>query len=192
MKVKTSITLSAELIRQIDALASQYGTRSALIERAVRDFLAAQAKRTREAQDLEILNRRAEALDAEAEDVLSYQVELWDAASWLYLSKGDLDKAIPKLERSLEPHQLWDLPLQFPWIASQLGYAYALSGRIVEALPLLERAVEQGSSLIGTLYAKLSRRESSRAELSVAINLYRAMEMTFWLTRAEAVLTQAK
>jgi metal-responsive CopG/Arc/MetJ family transcriptional regulator len=76
MKVKTSITLSAELIRQIDALASQYGTRSALIEQAVRDFLAAQAKRTREARDLEILNRRAEALNAEAEDVLSYQVEL--------------------------------------------------------------------------------------------------------------------
>jgi metal-responsive CopG/Arc/MetJ family transcriptional regulator len=76
MKVKTSITLSAELIHQIDALASQYGTRSALIEQAVREFLAAQAKRTREAQDLEILNRRAEALNAEAEDVLSYQVEL--------------------------------------------------------------------------------------------------------------------
>jgi metal-responsive CopG/Arc/MetJ family transcriptional regulator len=76
MKVKTSITLSAELIRQIDALASQYGTRSALIEQAVRDFLAAQAKRTREAQDLEILNRRAEALNAEAKDALSYQVEL--------------------------------------------------------------------------------------------------------------------
>jgi metal-responsive CopG/Arc/MetJ family transcriptional regulator len=72
MKVKTSITLSAELVRQIDALASQYGTRSALIEQAVREFLAAQAKRTREAQDLEILNRRAQALNAEAEDVLSY------------------------------------------------------------------------------------------------------------------------
>jgi metal-responsive CopG/Arc/MetJ family transcriptional regulator len=76
MKVKTSITLSAELIRQIDALANQYGTRSALIEQAVRDFLAAQAKRARETQDLEILNRRAEALNAEAEDVLSYQVDL--------------------------------------------------------------------------------------------------------------------
>lgn len=75
MKVKTSITLSAELIRQIDALVSHYGTRSALIEQAVREFLAAQAKRTREAQDLEILNRQAEALNAEAADVLSYQVE---------------------------------------------------------------------------------------------------------------------
>ena len=76
MKVKTSITLSEELIRTIDALSSQYGTRSALIERAVRDFLATEAQRRREAQDLEILNRRAEALNAEAADVLSYQVEL--------------------------------------------------------------------------------------------------------------------
>jgi Arc/MetJ-type ribon-helix-helix transcriptional regulator len=67
---KTSITLSAELIRQIDALTGHYGTRSALIEQAVGDFLAAQTKRAREAQDLEILNRRAEALNAEAEDVL--------------------------------------------------------------------------------------------------------------------------
>ena len=76
MKIKTSVTLSEELIQQIDALSSQYGTRSALIERAVRDFLAAQAQRTRDTQDLEILNRRAETLNVEAEDVLSYQVEL--------------------------------------------------------------------------------------------------------------------
>ena len=76
MKVKTSITLSEELIHKIDALSSHYGTRSALIERAVQDFLAAEAKRQRETQDLEILNRRAEALNAEAKDVLLYQVEL--------------------------------------------------------------------------------------------------------------------
>ena len=76
MKVKTSITLSEELIRAMDALSNQYGTRSALIEQAVRDFLATVAQRQREAQDLEILNRRAEALNVEAADVLSYQVEL--------------------------------------------------------------------------------------------------------------------
>ena len=76
MKVKTSVTLSEELIREIDALSSQYGTRSALIERAVRDFLATAAQRQRETRDLEILNRRAEALNAEAADVLPYQVEL--------------------------------------------------------------------------------------------------------------------
>ncbi len=76
MKIKTSVTLSEELVQQIDALSSQYGTRSALIEQAVRDFLAAHAQRTRNAQDLEILNRHAETLKVEAEDVLSYQVEL--------------------------------------------------------------------------------------------------------------------
>jgi metal-responsive CopG/Arc/MetJ family transcriptional regulator len=76
MKVKTSVTLSEELIHQIDTLLSQYGTRSAVIERAVRDFLATEVQRQREARDLEILNRRAEALNAEAADVLSYQIEL--------------------------------------------------------------------------------------------------------------------
>jgi hypothetical protein len=32
---------------------------------------------------------------------------------------------------------------------------------------------------LGTLYAKISQREQARAALSTAIELYRAMEMTF-------------
>jgi class 3 adenylate cyclase/tetratricopeptide (TPR) repeat protein len=43
---------------------------------------------------------------------------------------------------------------------------------------------------LGTLYAKIGRREQARAELSSAIELYRAMEMTFWLPQAEAILAQ--
>ena len=39
---------------------------------------------------------------------------------------------------------------------------------------------------LGTLYTKMGRREQARAELSTAIELYRAMEMTFWLPQAEA------
>ena len=39
---------------------------------------------------------------------------------------------------------------------------------------------------LGTLYAKLGRREQARTELSTAIELYRAMDMTFWLPQAEA------
>jgi len=74
MKIKTSITLSEEIIREIDELSSQYGNRSALIEHAVRDFLATEAKRRRDLQDSEILNRRSDALNKEAKDVLSYQV----------------------------------------------------------------------------------------------------------------------
>ena len=43
---------------------------------------------------------------------------------------------------------------------------------------------------LGTLYAKYSRREEAHVELSAAIELYRAMEMTFWLPPAEAALVQ--
>jgi hypothetical protein len=45
---------------------------------------------------------------------------------------------------------------------------------------------------LGTLYAKLGQREQARAELSAAIELYRAMAMTFWLTRAEIALAQVE
>jgi class 3 adenylate cyclase/tetratricopeptide (TPR) repeat protein len=41
---------------------------------------------------------------------------------------------------------------------------------------------------LGTLYAKTGGQEQARAELSVAIELYRAMDMTFWLPEAEAAL----
>ncbi|MBW1785990.1 MAG: hypothetical protein JRK53_05130 [Deltaproteobacteria bacterium] len=76
MKVKTSISLSQELVRQIDGLTDQYGNRSAVIEKAIRDFLAAEAKRKRDRSDLDILNRHADALNREARDVLDYQVDV--------------------------------------------------------------------------------------------------------------------
>jgi tetratricopeptide (TPR) repeat protein len=43
---------------------------------------------------------------------------------------------------------------------------------------------------LGTLYAKEGQREQARVELSTAIDMYRAMEMTFWLPQAEATLAQ--
>jgi tetratricopeptide (TPR) repeat protein len=43
---------------------------------------------------------------------------------------------------------------------------------------------------LGSLYARTGQRQQARAELSAAIELYRAMEMTFWLPQAEAALAQ--
>jgi tetratricopeptide (TPR) repeat protein len=43
---------------------------------------------------------------------------------------------------------------------------------------------------LGILYAKIGQREPARAELSAAIDLYRAMEITFWLPQAEATLAE--
>ena len=45
---------------------------------------------------------------------------------------------------------------------------------------------------LGTLYATSGQREQARAELSTAIDLSRAMDMTFWLPQAEAVLAQVE
>ena len=41
---------------------------------------------------------------------------------------------------------------------------------------------------LGTLSTKMGQRAQARAELSAAIELYRAMDMKFWLPQAEAAL----
>jgi tetratricopeptide (TPR) repeat protein len=43
---------------------------------------------------------------------------------------------------------------------------------------------------LGTLYAKINQREQACTELSTAIDLYRAMDMTLWLPQTEAALAQ--
>jgi tetratricopeptide (TPR) repeat protein len=45
---------------------------------------------------------------------------------------------------------------------------------------------------LGTLYGMTDQPEQARAELSTAIALYRAMEMTFWLPQGEAALAQVE
>ena len=43
---------------------------------------------------------------------------------------------------------------------------------------------------LGRLYAATGQWELARAELSTAIEMYKAMEMTFWLPETEAALVQ--
>lgn len=76
MKVKTSVTLSEYLLKDLAAIAGGYKSRSDLIEEAVRLFLRERVKRFREEKDLKILNGKAKDLNEEAEDVLSYQADL--------------------------------------------------------------------------------------------------------------------
>jgi tetratricopeptide (TPR) repeat protein len=45
---------------------------------------------------------------------------------------------------------------------------------------------------LGCLYAKTGHPEPARLELTTAIALYRAMDMTFWLPQAEAALAQVE
>ncbi len=73
MKLKTSITLSEDVLRAIDKLTGESKNRSEFIETAVRTYIAQQARRRRNARDLEIINQHANRLNEEAIDVLAYQ-----------------------------------------------------------------------------------------------------------------------
>ena len=44
---------------------------------------------------------------------------------------------------------------------------------------------------LGTLYTKVGQLVQARAALSTAIELFQAMEMTFWLPRAKATLANS-
>ena len=70
----------------------------------------------------------------------------------LHLRRGDLHQATLALEHALEICQGVDSPPLFHAVSSALGYAYALSGRSAEAIPLLEEAVER-PVLTGTMRA---------------------------------------
>jgi metal-responsive CopG/Arc/MetJ family transcriptional regulator len=77
MKVKTSITISDELLKVVDKRAKQYKkNRSDFIETAIWVFIRQLIRDEQNARDLEILNRRADYLNQEATDVLAYQIRL--------------------------------------------------------------------------------------------------------------------
>jgi metal-responsive CopG/Arc/MetJ family transcriptional regulator len=75
MKSKTSITLSKDLVEAIDELTPEGGSRSETIEQLLRESFAIRKRRARDLKDLEAINRNAERLNEEAEDVLTYQVD---------------------------------------------------------------------------------------------------------------------
>lgn len=75
MKLKTSITLNEATVHAIDELAGPGANRSRVIEQAVIEYLERHRRERRDRMDLEILNRNAERLNREVEDVLAYQAE---------------------------------------------------------------------------------------------------------------------
>jgi class 3 adenylate cyclase/tetratricopeptide (TPR) repeat protein len=126
---------------------------------------------------------------------------------WLseaYLLAGRLDEAIPCAERALalarthkeRGHEAWALRLlgavqaqgDTPAMAQAAIY-YHQALALAEELgmrPLLAHCYLG----LGMLYAKTGQRQQARAALATAIEMYRGMEMTFWLPQAEAALVQ--
>jgi metal-responsive CopG/Arc/MetJ family transcriptional regulator len=76
MKTKTSVTLTPGLLDGIDKHAEEFKSRSQFIEIAVQRFLNDLEREEAERRDLQIINRLADTLNEEAEDVLGYQVPI--------------------------------------------------------------------------------------------------------------------
>lgn len=74
MKIKTSITLSEDLLETVDLMAASYKNRSEFIEIALRKAIAQMMRDEQDARDMEIINQHLDELNTEAEDVLGYQV----------------------------------------------------------------------------------------------------------------------
>ena len=76
MKIKTSITLSEELVHEIDAYGARFKNRSAFLETAARYFITQLRRAEQDARDIEIIDQWADDLNEEVMDALSYQAPL--------------------------------------------------------------------------------------------------------------------
>ena len=72
MKLKTSVTLSEELVRALAAEVAR-GARSAFIETAVWSHLRARRRAARDSEERARIAAHADDLNREARDVLEYQ-----------------------------------------------------------------------------------------------------------------------
>jgi tetratricopeptide (TPR) repeat protein len=121
-----------------------------------------------------------------------------------YLLAGRMEEAVQLAGRALDlardhkerGSQAWALRLlgeiaahQDPTEIEPAAHHYRQAFALAEELGM--RPLQAHCHLgLGTLYAKAGQREQARAELSTAIEMYRAMEMTFWLPQVEAALAQ--
>jgi metal-responsive CopG/Arc/MetJ family transcriptional regulator len=73
MKAKVSLTLSEDLLQELDQMAGTGDSRSSFIEKILRNFVAQRAQRRRLAREVAAINEHAAKLNAEMSDVLSFQ-----------------------------------------------------------------------------------------------------------------------
>jgi class 3 adenylate cyclase/tetratricopeptide (TPR) repeat protein len=128
------------------------------------------------------------------------------SVSEAYLLAGRMPEAVQCAGRALalarahkeRGHEAWALRLLGAIAAHQASseiepaaHHYRQALALADALGMRPLVAHCHRGL-GMLYAKTGQREQAHAELSGALELYRAMEMTFWLPETEAALAQVE
>src|SRR4030095_8568548 len=123
-----------------------------------------------------------------------------------HLHAGHLEEAQALAERALalnrerqeHGHEAYALRLlggiaarREPPASEQAGDYYRQALALAEELGMrpLQAPCHRG---LGPLYGTIGQKKQARTELSAAIRLYRAMDMTFWLPQTEAALAQVE
>jgi tetratricopeptide (TPR) repeat protein len=155
---------------------------------------------------------------AEARTLLAQGIEqlpAWDLGGYwspgsllgeTYLLVGQIEKALAQATRALDfaasykqrAYQGWALRLlgeiamqRDPPERMQAADYYRQALALTDELGMRPLAAHCHLGL-GALYARTGQREQAHTELSAAIELYRAMEMRFWLPQAESALAQVE
>ena len=76
MKIKTSVTVSQELLKTIDELMDEGQNRSLFLERAAWEYIARLQRAQQNERDVELINAHADYLNEEVLDALDYQAAL--------------------------------------------------------------------------------------------------------------------
>jgi tetratricopeptide (TPR) repeat protein len=123
--------------------------------------------------EAQMLAGRLEEAHAYAEDALAHARE--------HQERGHEAYALRLLGDIAARHEPQDIALAEAHYRQALALADELGMRPLQA------HCHRG---LGTLYLKTGQQEQAHAELSTAIALYRAMDMTFWLPETEAALAR--
>jgi len=75
MRVRTSVTLPKELLIKVDALAGKKLKRSAIVESALRDYVAKENRNKLNKRDIEIINKNADLINKQVEETMTFQAE---------------------------------------------------------------------------------------------------------------------
>ncbi|MGH8063940.1 MAG: ATP-binding protein, partial [Candidatus Entotheonellia bacterium] len=145
-----------------------------------------------------------QSVSMEPTEIMRGTVRVW--LSEAYLRLGRLDEALALAVRGLEFCRAYAQQGEQAWGLRLLGEIHAhrhppeaelAEASYCEALALADelgmRPLQAHCHLgLGTLYGQTGRAAQARTALSAAIELYGAMEMTFWLPQAETALAEVE